>query len=225
MGAPESTSPLIQLMRGHVSIDAAPPEAMDLAEAASQWLNAFDAIALQSAHRAIGSVPPTGASGQEKPVAAANLAAEVERTRAVLAKAIAQATLPADPQDGFAGYREQHLALQRRMELAIGPLRAHVRECVGRHGPQLRQLALLDAAMEGVLARREQALLPTLPSLLRRRFEALRTAAPVGDDLLADDATEAFQREWRQALLAELDVRLSPVTGLVEAAAEKEDKT
>lgn len=213
-------------MGGYVCTDGAPSGSMDLAEAASQWLDAFDAIGLQSAHRAIGAVPQAGGpSRQPKPVPAAQLAADVERTRAVLARAIAQAALPADPQEGFAGYREQHLALQRRMELAIGPLRAHVRECVSRHGPQLRQLAMLDAAMEGALARREQALLPSLPSLLKRRFEASRAAVAKGDEHAADDAAEAFQREWRQALLAELEVRLAPVTGLVEAAAERGDRT
>ena len=110
-------------------VDAAPPDAMDIAETASQWLDAFDAIGLQSAHRAIGAVPQArGPSRQPEPVSAANLAADVERARAVLAKAIAQAPLPADPQEGFAGdrdfvVRELSTVLRRLITNVVGESR------------------------------------------------------------------------------------------------------
>jgi hypothetical protein len=105
-------------------------------------------------------------------------------------------------------YRQRHLELQRQMEQMVGALRDHVRQAVSRVSPQLRQLAALDAAMEQVLAPREQATLPTAVTLLKRRFEQLRSA---------DGGTDAFAAEWRQALLAEMELRLEPVTGLVEA--------
>jgi hypothetical protein len=149
-----------------------------------------------------------------------SLADDLQRVRGVLARAIAQ-PIPAaqDSGGGFAPYRDRHLELQRQMELMIGPLRAHVREAASRRSARLRQLAVLDAAMEHMLARREHALLPTLPALLKRRFEQLR--ANTSGDEGKDDALQPFDREWRQALMAELEVRLAPVAGLVEAASNE----
>jgi hypothetical protein len=94
----------------------------------------------------------------------------------------------------------------------VGALRDHARQVLLRAGPRLRQLATLDAAMEQLLARREQSLLPQVVGLLARRFAELRR----GDDG-SGGWRATFEREWRQALLAELDLRLEPVAGLVDA--------
>ena len=177
---------------------------MDFAERMSLWLNAFDAITLQSAHQTVRSVAPAAPAAVR--VRAPDLGEDLRRVRSVLAKAIAQDVETDDT--GYAAYQKRHLDLQRQMELMVGPLREHVRLAASRAGARLRQLAVLDAAFEQMLARREQALLPKLPALLKRRYEQLRAdAAP----------PETFATEWRHALLAELDLRLEPVTGLVEA--------
>ena len=68
-----------------------------------------------------------------------------------------------------------------------------------RRSLRLRQLAALDATFEQVLAARAQGQLATLPTLLKGRFEQLRAGAEEDNDWL-----QAFDREWRQALLAEL---------------------
>lgn len=196
---------------------------MDFAERLSLWLNAFDAIELQSAHHTIrGLHAPTPGAARAGTQGA--LAQDLQRARAVLARAITQAApSPQDTARGFAWYRDRHLELQRQMELLIGPLRAHVREVASCRSARLRQLAALDAAMERVLAAREQALMAKLPALLKRRFEQLQAGAAAGDDM--DDWPQAFGREWRLALLAELDVRLAPVAGLVEAADDDGNQT
>jgi hypothetical protein len=223
LGAPDSGSPLVRLLGEWNAVDAEASR-MDFAERVSQWLNAFDAIGLQAAHQAIHGMEaaPSGRGAAVRGASPGTLAEDVQRVRGVLARAIAQ-PIPAanDSGGGFAPYRDRHLELQRQMQLMIAPLRAHVRETAGRRSARLRQLAVLDTAMEHMLARREQELLPTLPSLLKRRFEQ-RNASALGDE---DDGLQAFGREWRQALMAELEIRLAPVAGLLEAAANEWNET
>jgi hypothetical protein len=230
-------SPLVRLLG-----DTAPrdPEApgMDVAERLSLWLHAFDAIDLQAAHQAIRAVrTPAAGKPSNSRAPTPGLTQDVQRVRSVLAKAIAQdpaalaagkAADPPSPEAGYRIYHERHAELQQQMELMIGPLRAHVRETLGRASAKLRQLAALDAALAQVLGPREQALLPRIPVLLKRRFEQLRLAhaQAVADGAQDDDGAgwrDTFAGEWRQALLAELDLRLAPVAGLAEALANDLD--
>jgi len=197
-----SSSP-VRLLGAPAPAQAQPP-GMDFAERLSLWLNAFDAIGLQAAHQSLRSLD---AGARAAPASRApDVAEDLRRVRSVLAKAIAQ---PVDASvGGYAPWHQRHLELQRQMEMMIAPLREHVRQAVGRVSPRLRQLAVLDAAFEQVLARREQALLPKAVALLRKRCEQQHAAgAPAAD----------FAADWQQALLAELDLRLEPVAGLVEA--------
>lgn len=182
---------------------------MDVAERMSLWLGAFAAIRLQGTHRALrGDTAPAQLGADAARLRTQRLADNLQRVRAALTAAIAR---DLDPGEGtYAPYRQRHLDLQRHMEQMIATLREQVREGMSALSPRLRQLAALDAALEEVIAAREQALLPTAADLLERRFEQLR-----GDDGAVD--TAAFLPSWRKALLAELELRLEPVAGLVEA--------
>jgi uncharacterized protein YicC (UPF0701 family) len=180
---------------------------MDFAERLSLWVNAFDAIALQSAQQSIRAIQ-AAAAGQP-----ADVAEELRRVRSVLAQAIARDPLAEATKAGYAGYQQRHAELQRQMEQMIGALRDQVRQSLSRVSPGLRQLAALDAMFEQMLAPREQALLPAAAALLERRFEQLE-----GD-------RDSFGKDWRNALLAELDLRLEPVAGLVEALANELKKS
>lgn len=207
-------------------VDEAP--GMDFAERLALSLNAFDAIGLQAAHQAIKAVAAR-APGKAPRGQAPSLGADLQRVRGALANAIAQDAMPLRAADtGCAVYRQRHLELQRHMEQMIGPLREHVRQSMSRLSPRLRKLAALDAALEQWLAPREQVVLPAVAVLAERRFEQLRRehrqaieACGAQDDPAAwrepGGWLHAFERDWRQALLAELDLRLEPVTGLVEA--------
>lgn len=189
-----------------------PAPGPDVAERLAGWVTAFDAIGLQAAHRAIKSVGPAPAAARPAR-AGTTLAEDFERTRGTLARAIAQdPTLPHEL--GYAPYKRRHFELQRQMEQLVGTLREHVREVLSQGTPALRQLAALDAALEQVLARREQALLPTAAALLERRFEQLRASAESADDRAW---VPGFEADWRAALHAELALRLAPVAGLIEA--------
>lgn len=188
---------------------------MDFAERLSLWLNAFDAIHLQAAHQAIRGIPSAA------PVAAtrtrgrtASAAEDLRHARSVLARAIAQDPL-ADAADiaVYTPWLRRHQELQRQMEQMVGALREHVRQVLGQASARLRKLAALDAAMEALVARREQALLPVAAAVLERRHAELRRAAGDGDSAWL----RAFGEEWREVLLAELELRLEPVAGLVDA--------
>ena len=95
------------------------------------------------------------------------------------------------------------------MELRIDALRAHVRRQLAGRSPALAQLAALDAAMAQLLAERLERALAAVPDLLERRCMQLRAGG------VADVA--AWGRELQDLLLAELEARLEPVVGLVEA--------
>ncbi len=128
----------------------------------------------------------------------------------------------------YAPYRQRYLDQQHQMDMRINALRAHVRGLVSQVSPRLKQLAALDAVMGDMLAEREHKLLTTLPGLLKKRFEHLRQTHQ--QKLVAvqqpDDPTlwrrpggwlNTFSAELHEVLLAELDVRLGPVMGLIEA--------
>jgi hypothetical protein len=104
-----------------------------------------------------------------------------------------------------------------------------VRQVLSQASPRLRQLAALDAVLEQALTRREQMHLPAVTTLMQRRFDALRrehrqaAVAAVPEDNEGAPQAEAwrdtFRKEWTQVLLAELDLRLDPVAGLIDALA------
>jgi len=185
---------------------------MDFAERLSLWFNAFDAINLQALHQGIRGIqaaapaPARNARGART----ANLDEDFRQVRGVLAKTINDGPLAQDDASTYTAWQRRHLELQRQMEQMVGVLREHAREVLAQKSARLRQLATLDAALEQLLVRREQALLPRVAGLLQQRFKQLRTAAD-------EDWQETFGREWRQALLAELDLRLEPVAGLIDA--------
>ena len=220
--------------------------AADFAEGLGGWLGALDAVRLREALQSIGtptaarpSIGPAAARPSTGPAAAGpssaspegarSLAQAGDRVRAGLADAILAAPL-ADAGDGadYAPYRRKHVEHQRRMESRIGALRTQVRGALTQASTRLAQLAALDDAMATAFGEREQRLMAGLPALLERRFERLldehrkaMQASGQPDDPAAwrqpGGWLAAFEQLWRQALLAELDLRLEPVAGMIEA--------
>lgn len=217
-------SRLVRLLDAWIRVDPE-PGGMDLAERASLWFGPLDAIRLQAAHQALRAIQaPMPRQPREPPPGDAHaLASEVQRVRTALSRAIAQDPLAQAATVDFAGYQRRHLELQRLMEMTIAALRGQLRQALARVSAPLRQLAALDEAMEQLLAAREQALLPAAAALLEHRFVALRPAAGEPADAPALRAPggwlHAFEADWRRALLCELDLRLEPVLGLLEALA------
>ncbi len=205
----------------------------DFAARLSEWLDLKDALALYSALNSAAARPAARA------MPAALLRAELARARATLGAAVtAGADLPtplanATPAEAadFAPFHRHYLAHQRAMAAGIAPLRAAVRTALGRHSAALGQLAALDAVMEQALAAREANLLATVPVLLGKRFAQLleahrqaREAAQPDDPaqwMQAGGWLARFCADMQRVLLAELELRLLPVAGLL-AALDKE---
>jgi hypothetical protein len=144
---------------------------------------------------------------------------------------------PDDPAD-FAPCRRQLTAHQRTMTERIATLRADVRLALTNQSAALGQLAAVDAVMDDALAAREKHVLSLVPALLERRFDKLLAenqapadaAVPEPHPAQAESAAAtppappapppwriACGREMQDVLLAELDLRLQPVQGMVDA--------
>jgi hypothetical protein len=152
---------------------------------------------------------------------------------------------PVEIKTAFEPYRRFVAAHQRQMEITLRNLRAQLRLQLSQRESVGQQLAALDAAFENILAEREAVLLAKTSKLLEKRFvqtlkahiqvQALATktadamVAATDDidriDTTPNDTPKGDPSSWlmslrqtlRQALLAELDTRLQPTLGLLEA--------
>ncbi|AYH44298.1 DUF3348 domain-containing protein [Azoarcus sp. DN11] len=213
------------------------------ADRLGQWLGFADALTLFSVINADKAAPDVLAAAPSAESSAARQA--LARVRAALVESIttdgvirpgrARIELPTpDPQASiesaadFAPYHRYYLAHQRDMSASIGPLRITVRAALSGQTPALARLAALDAVMEQALAGRERDLLATVPGLLGRRFDHLYKLhqLKLAEAQAADDSGRwmqpggwlaGFCREMQSVLLAELDLRLQPVAGMIAA--------
>ncbi|UUZ72624.1 DUF3348 domain-containing protein [Polaromonas sp. P1(28)-8] len=238
-----SSSRLVRLLSDLASVDVEASR-QDFAERLGLWLDVFDGITLHAAHQSIKTVDEEKPSDALLGRTFA-LEEEFHRVRTTLVKAItASSASPASgkrvrnpvPQPeaatetdaGYAPYHQRYLDQQRHMALRIDALRAHARQAIAKVSPQLGQLATFDAVMDQMFGGREQKLLSTVPVLLERRFGHLRKTRQLGlDAAQQQDALaswrqpggwlDVFGKEMQEVLLAELEVRLQPVVGLIEA--------
>lgn len=181
------------------------------------------------------------------PISPTALANHVDKVRAQLAESITQGAPagsglaliqmpaaeldePIDPKTAFAPYRRFHAAHQRQMENSVRSLRASVRLQLTKRGGCLQQLATLDAAFENILSEREALLLGKVIKMLEKRFvQALKlhlkqqnetqpdTDSPAGAPQQGLSWLMPHRQALRTALLTELDTRLQPTLGLLEA--------
>jgi hypothetical protein len=207
-GTPE----LVRLL-ADPSRHAADPRA-SFAERLGQWLDWTDAIALSAvlggAPAAPESAPEaTPESAQARAASAAqSLGDEVRRVRTELVAAIRRGFDGADAAAvSAAACRRRCTAQQRLMCERLGPLRASVRAVLAKQSPALARLAALDAVMDQALAARERQLLSHVSGLLEPRLERLRQ--PGG--------AQAIDEELQRVLLAELELRLQPIEGMMSA--------
>jgi hypothetical protein len=188
------------------------PSPPSLIDGLGQWLGWTEAIALSASL----NMPAEARAGTATPSA---LKREFDRVHEAMRRAIESSdaspqptrrrllpeTVPADA--GFAPYRQRYIALQQAMESAIETLRAQARAAAAWLSPRL---AAVDAVMENMLSEREQLLLARLPTLLETHFERQRRAH-------ADLAwIPRFRTDMQQLALAELQLRLQPVRGLID---------
>jgi hypothetical protein len=199
------------------------------------WTQAFTLSAALSDASPRPDVPAFGGSG-----ALAADERECARVRAALAKAIADApgggpaprrvgrplagaVAPDDVATDFATFRQRYAACQLAMETQVVPLRRRLRSTLADRSPALARLAELDSVMEQVVGAQERALLATVAGRLEPRFEHLKRMHPEpaspepGSPRQPGPWLERFRQEMRSLLLVELDLRLQPVEGLLQA--------
>ncbi|NYT37030.1 DUF3348 domain-containing protein [Allopusillimonas soli] len=208
----------------------------------SQWLDWSDAIGLSTV---LNGPPPAVQAGGLGDDPAREAATEYDQLRDKLEKAIlGQDASPATRRqrvyrrsviaaDGkpaapieYPAFRQRYVSLQERMETSISNLRIRLRAVLAARSPTMARLALVDAAMEQALGGREQRLLLKVPALLESHFEHLRDAATdaqhggEGRDATSTAPVpwqDVFRRDMQRVLLAELDIRLKPIEGLIAA--------
>ncbi|TWG94370.1 uncharacterized protein DUF3348 [Luteimonas sp. J16] len=190
-----------------------------LAATLAQWIDWPRAVALA------GALDGRPADAGEAPAPDPAIAGECTAAQARLREAILADPLlavsgpsPADAEPGFAPFRACHQAHQRAMLAATGRLRGRLRDLVAA-APTLARLAEVDAALEQALAPREHALLGRLPDLLDGHFARLRAQHVPG---MPGAWLDRFRLDLRDLLLAELDLRFSPVHALLAALANDE---
>lgn len=171
-----------------------------------QWVGWADAIALSTALER----SPVTASAPEQ---AFDERAECDRVRATLVRAAAREVATADVELGFPSFRRRYVAQQQTMEAAIEALREQVRAVVAARSPEMARLAGVDAVMEQALSGQERRLLGTVPGLLERHYKRLRDEHE-GE---GEGWVEVFRQDMQAVLLAELELRMQPVEGLMEA--------
>jgi hypothetical protein len=112
--------------------------------------------------------------------------------------------------DLLAPFRLHHAQQQRAMAARVASLRERLRPRLTEASAALARLAQLDAVLERALLEAERPLLSALPLLMTRRAEAHHAADP-------RRWRERFWADLQRLLRAELDLRLQPVRGLIEA--------
>jgi hypothetical protein len=212
------------------------------AEKLGLWVAFTDAITLCAAHNAS---PASAAAPATQDGARVTAADTFNRARIALEQALIQSAtpkgskarnglpipnlqLPINAKSAFEPYRRYYQAQQREMETGVAAVRDQVRAVLAKASPALQQLAALDAALNGILNERESRLLAHIPSLLEKRFAQLlqEHQQRLADTQQTDNPAfwlnpggwlTRFCAELQTVLQAELDLRLQPALGLVEA--------
>jgi hypothetical protein len=214
--SPPSTAPE-PLARLLLQWGVAPVPATPVAPRLGGWLGWADAIGLS---QVLATPPASGVNAAAADEARRWAAAALERLHSDLANAFDDALLARDaaepaPEgvslaDLLAPFRLHHAQQQRLMAARIASLRERLRPHLAEASGTGLRLAQLDAVIEHATLAAEKQALAGLATLLTRRAEAHHGA----------DARGWRQPLWadlQRLLRAELDLRLQPVLGLMDA--------
>ena len=123
-----------------------------------------------------------------------------------------------------------YVAQQRNVDFRIRDLHASTRNALSDLSPKLAQLAALDAVLSVPLSTTFRRSFGAVPRLLRQRFETLLENYRRGEPKTSDarerwlQTLGQFRVEMQALLLAEIEARLLPTLGLIEALDEHDDK-
>jgi Protein of unknown function (DUF3348) len=211
---PLTPEPLARLL---LQWGVAPVRAPAVAERLGGWLGWAEAIGLS---QLLATPPASGSNPAARSDAKDWAGAALDRLQADLTAAFDDALLAQDaaepaPEgvplaDLLAPFRLHHAQQQRSMAARIATLRERLRPHLAEASGPLARLAELDAVFERATVTQERQALTGLPTLLTKRAEAHHAADP-------RHWRQRFWADLQRALRAELDLRLQPVQGLIEA--------
>lgn len=131
--------------------------------------------------------------------------------------------LLAEPEDGLKPFLDFYMLHQKQMGAKVKSLRAYVRETAAGLSVELAQLAQLDAVLAETLAAPSRRFFAGVEPLLRKRFQPLLSeickgsgVQPTANEVLLP-LYERLCSDMQSLLLAEVEVHLLPVLGMVEA--------
>lgn len=127
--------------------------------------------------------------------------------------------------NNFDLYVQFYSARQRQIELKVQHLLSYVRDAAAGHSQRLAQLVMLESSFGEAIVGYDRQCLAAVPRLLEAYFEQLRQEH---QDMLTEQSGEStpeetpswinqFSDDMRELLFAELELRLMPVMGLIEA--------
>ena len=210
------------------------------AERLGSLIDFSDSILLSAAHMNLSTMAFEPSQDSTR-----NMAEEFLKVRTTLVQNIIKGTTPDATQTrirlpsplrgssreellDFDNYHRFYALHQREMDMKIQHLREQVREEIASISPGLAQLSVLDGAISDTLQVHTRRFFAVVPRLLEKRFSSLyNDYAGRQGDLNLEDNPENWLRPggWlarvykdiQGLLLAELDVRIQPVMGLIEA--------
>ena len=233
-------APLLRFWAEHGLLKLkSPPQ--DLGERLASWLDVRQAIQLrQQLETHVAHVKQT--TGQD----ASGLRGQLDELRTALQAAIMTdqfapgfwrnpmpdqvLVTPLVWDDLWEPYRRYLLDHQKQMSLLLARWRRQARSALLTSGGELQALARLDAVYDLALSAKEARLLATLPmrmgQLLARRVREHVPSPPDGESTTARSVSTPswltqFENDLRLSLMAELELRLQPLLGLVEAFESK----
>lgn len=225
-------------------------DSVEVGQKLSDWLHFKHAIALQGLldQNELRAQQPAQAASIR--INAAVLKTRFDEVRQALQRSITEGVSPApglpriaplarkldwpiDAATAFEPYRRFVYSHQRQMETVISGLRAQLRGMLAKSDSAWQQLCMLDAAFAAILNERESKLLLKLTSGFEKRFnsalkkhlKALQAASET-DEPAPDTETwlPALCQQMQSALLHELDIRLQPIEGLMDALTHTQNK-
>lgn len=129
-----------------------------------------------------------------------------------------------------APYLAFYASMQREIDFRIRQLQAETRRALTELSPRLAQLAALDAALGDPLSGHGKRFFPVVGELLGKRLKVTlehdrqSTADGQHKDLESVGTLAQLRAEMQGLLLAEIETRLLPTLGLIEALDEPENE-
>ncbi|MEP3588061.1 MAG: DUF3348 family protein [Marinobacter sp.] len=149
------------------------------------------------------------------------LTKELSNTRRALRRKVSRYGEEVEPGESLSAepYLNAWLVLQRKVAASSRQLRDKVRKEMKEHNQNLARLAELDSVFDHTMASFTGQCFSHISKVLEQRFHSLQTPSDSSPDtgIAPDDWLHRYCEEAQNLLLAELDVRLEPVLGLLEA--------